>query len=273
MKYQVWKIRRTKMDVATLIELLTGLAPELSTKDFVNIPSHSGGLLVKRLGVCVDPTVGTITSAVKQGVAILISYHPWHGEAKQLIRKTDLGIIPLHTAWDNAPEGVNLTFAREIGLTNITASKNIVTGEADLQFRVLLERCGHVVDKNIIPYFGELRTTVKKVGIWAGPGFLPFYKRVWEECAAQGCDTIISGELSLFPLRYATVRQLQLIDLGHSAIAKPAMANLVKLLKARSGPAVPVDFFGDCYGCNYYTNFCYAATEEPQEFISLFTRR
>jgi putative NIF3 family GTP cyclohydrolase 1 type 2 len=261
------------MEVATLIEILLELAPELALKDCVNLEPLRAGSLVKRLGVCVDPTVGAITSAVNRGVNLLITYHPWHGEAQQLIREKDLGIIPLHTAWDNVSEGVNLTFAKGIGLADIQIRQNLVTGTTNLTLRVLLERCRQIVDQNIIPYWGELRGIVKKIGLWAGPGFLPFQKRVWEECVAQGCDTIISGEISLLPLRYAAAHQLQLIDLGHSMIAKPAMAKLVKILTDRCGAALAVEFLGECYSCNYYTNFNYCQSEESGEFISLFTHR
>jgi putative NIF3 family GTP cyclohydrolase 1 type 2 len=262
------------MEVATLIEILLELAPELTLQDGVNLTPLRDGSLIKRLGVCVDPTAGVIASAINRGVNLLIAYHPWHGEAQALIHAKDLGIIPLHTAWDNVPEGVNLTFAKEIGLTDIKIQQKLVTGMTDLALRALLERCRQIVDQNIIPYWGELCRAVKKIGIWAGPGFLPFHKRVWEECVAQGCDTIISGEISLLPMRYAAAQQLQLIDLGHSLIAKPAMAKLAKILKTRCGAELPVEFLGDCYGCNYYTNFNYCQSEESEEeFISLFTRR
>ncbi|HYH02831.1 MAG TPA: Nif3-like dinuclear metal center hexameric protein, partial [Bacillota bacterium] len=165
------------MEVATLIGVLKELAPELSTTGFVNIaPENKVSAL--RLGVCVDPTEYTIASAVNKGVNILVSYHPWHGEAKTLVLEKDIGIIPLHTAWDNAPEGVNFTFAKELGLTDIRIRENIVVGATDMLLRNLLERCQRLVDQNIIPYCGEPRTLVKQIGIWAGPGFLPFNKPV-----------------------------------------------------------------------------------------------
>ena len=260
------------MEVATLIGVLKELAPELSITGFVNIAPETK-LSALRLGVCVDPTEYTITSAVNKGVNILISYHPWHGEAKTLVLEKDIGIIPLHTAWDNAPEGVNFTFAKELGLTDIRIRENVVVGATDLLLRNLLERCQRLVDQNIIPYYGQLRNSVKQVGIWAGPGFMPFNKRVWENCKQAGCDTIISGELSLMPMRFAAAYHMKLIDLGHSIIAKPAMAQLARTLKQRLGPGVQVEFFADCYGCNYYTNFNYCQPDESEEFISLFTHR
>jgi putative NIF3 family GTP cyclohydrolase 1 type 2 len=262
------------MDVATLIAVLKGLAPELAAEGFVNIPAGRAGVTVKKLGVCVDPTEATITCAVNKGITILISYHPWQGEAQQLIRAGGIGIIPLHTAWDNAPEGANVTFAREIGLTDITLSADFVHGKIDTIVKNLLEKCQRVVDQNIIPYFGEPRTPVKRVAIWTGPGFLPFNRKLWKNCCEQGCDTIISGELSLLPIRFAASHKLQLIDLGHSLMAKPGMANLARIIKGRLNQAgCSVEFFTEYYGCNYYTNFAYSQPNDSEDFISLFTRR
>lgn len=262
------------MDVATLIAVLKGLAPELAADGYVNIPAGKTGVSVKRLGVCVDPTEATIAGAVNKGINILISYHPWHGEAQQLIRTGGIGIIPLHTAWDNASEGTNVTFAREIGLTDITITADVVHGKSDTIVKYLLEKCQRVVDQNIIPYFGEPRTPVKRVAVWTGPGFLPFNRKLWENCFEQGCDTIISGELSLLPIRFAAGHKLQLIDLGHSLMAKPGMANLARILKGRlSRDGCSVEFFNECYGCNYYTNFSYSQPDDSEDFISLFTRR
>jgi putative NIF3 family GTP cyclohydrolase 1 type 2 len=262
------------MDVATLIAVLKGLAPELAADGFVNIAAGKTGAPVKRLGVCVDPTEYTITSAVKKGVNILVSYHPWHGEAQQLIRTGGIGIIPLHTAWDNALEGANVTFAKEIGLTDITITADAVFGKNETVVKHLLEKCQLMVDQNIIPYFGELKNPVKKVAVYTGPGFLPFNRKLWENCVEHGCDTIISGELGLLPIRFAASHKLQLVDLGHSLMAKPGMVNLTKILKGCLGQAgCSVEFFTECYGCNFYTNFAYSQPNDSEDFISLFTHR
>jgi putative NIF3 family GTP cyclohydrolase 1 type 2 len=187
------------MEVATLIEILREMAPQLAVQDCGHAGLFPNKASVGHLGVCVDPTAGVITNAVQRGIKILIAYHPWHGEASQLIRETEFSIIPLHTAWDNVPEGVNFTFAREIGLVDLQIRQNVVTGVANMALRDLLERCRLTVEQSIIPYRGELRVSVKKIGIWAGPGFLPFNKWVWRECVAQGCDTIISVKVCRRP--------------------------------------------------------------------------
>jgi putative NIF3 family GTP cyclohydrolase 1 type 2 len=139
------------MEVATLIEFLRDLAPQLALPEGVNPAFSRGWAAVKHLGVCIDPTAGVIRNALNRGINILVTYHPWHGEAGQLLSEKDLVIIPLHTAWDNVPEGVNLTFAKELGLADIQFHRDLVSGIANLPLRVILERCRRIVGQNIIP--------------------------------------------------------------------------------------------------------------------------
>ena len=227
---------------------------------------------VIRIGVCVDPTAKNIVAATTANTDILISYHPWQGEAEELLRKHGMSILALHTAWENSPEGVNFTFAKGIGLTGFRIVDGILLGEAGTSLRELLERCQRVLEMNVLSYFGELNSRVNQVGIWAGPGFLPHFKSIWENCRRYGCDTILSSELTLLPLRYASLHGLNLIDLGHSAIAKPGMLRLVQLLAEQLAEfGVTVEFFADFYESNCYTTRCSKEQFEVEESLALFS--
>lgn len=260
------------MDVEALIGILTELAPGLSTEGMVNIESEEGkARTVFHIGICVDPTEQNIAAALVQGIEILISYHPWQGEAQKVIKSGKLGVISLHEAWDYAMEGVSVTFAKAIGLNWINSAKGVVTGEVNLTLRELIERCQRVLSLNVLPFAGELKSVVKKVGIAPGPGFLPNNKRVWEECLLQGCDTILSSELSLLPLRYASATRVKLVDLGHSTMAKPSMTRFHNALKDQLKDfSCSVEFLEDLYSCKYYTN-CYLNDEyQTVESLTLF---
>jgi len=257
------------MEVGTLIEILKDMAPDLSSDLMAGITEERRN--VNKIGVCIDPNEQNIYSAAAKSVEILISYHPWLGEAAQLVNTKKMGIIPLHTAWDNTAEGINNTFAKAVGLTGIYTVNTVTVGLADLLFRDLLERCQRVLDLNVLPYYGELKFPVKKIGIWAGPGFLPHNKKIWEICVGEGCDTIVSGELSLAPLRYAAAKQLKLLDLGHSAITKPGMSHLADLLKYRlKALDCSIEFFEGYYACGYYTKSFFLQQDETDESLSLF---
>jgi putative NIF3 family GTP cyclohydrolase 1 type 2 len=259
------------MEVQALIKILQEMAPGFQADDayggFCSEPTRD----VTRIGVCVDPTEQNIYSAAGKGMELLITYHPWWNEAKETVLNKKITLLTLHNAWDNATEGINVTFGKAIGLEELTLVEGVITGTADLAFREILDRCQRILDLNVLPYYGEIKHPVHKVGIWAGPGFLPHNKLIWETCLAQGCDTIISGEMSLLPIRFAAEHQLKLVDPGHSAIAKPGLSHLTSLLKLRlKALDCTVEFFDDYYGCSFDTKNYFLQQNDAEESLPLF---
>lgn len=259
------------MEVQTLIQIMQELAPGFEPESFIDgavLESEVGDIM--KIGVCIDPTEQTIYSAASKGIKVLISYHPWTGEAEPIIHSKKVVVLPVHTVWDNAPEGVNFTIGKAIGLQELALVDTVMMGQTDLTFRDLLERCQRILDRNVISYYGELRYAVHKVGIWGGPGFLPHNQRLWKICQEHGCDTIISGEMSLLPIRFAAVRHLKLVDLGHSGMTKPSMVHLSDLLELRlKAFNCSVEFFEDYYCCNYYTKSYFLQQSEMDESLPL----
>ncbi len=258
------------MEIKELFNILKKLAPGLIIDDFIN---HEGDRLktISKVGICIDPTPPNIIKAYDNEIDVLISYHPWQGEAESVVRNGAIEIWPLHTAWDNTEHGVIYTLAKEIGILGLYQKGEIVYGVTELTFKELIELCQRALGQNILSYGGDLKLLSNKIGMWAGPGFLPNYKKFWEVCRDEGCDTIISSEITLSALRYSRARQVKIIDLGHSAMAKPGMLQLEKLL--RGEPALKscmIDFYDDFYGCNYYTNCAFADqfTEDDSFFES-----
>lgn len=260
------------MEVQTLIGVLQELAPDLDAGDIImNAGYLTEDADITKIGVCVDPTEQNILTAADKGMEVLITYHPWYGEAADLVQQRKITVIPLHHVWDNAPEGVNWTIARAIGLQDLCWVDGILMGALETSFRDLMERCLRVLDMNILPYYGELRQPVHKIGIWSGPGFLPYHKKIWEACLQQGCDTIISGEISLLPIRFAAAHQLKLIDLGHSAVAKSAVSHLANLLKLRlQAFDCTVELLEDLYAGSFYTKNYFLQQNDGEDTLPLF---
>jgi putative NIF3 family GTP cyclohydrolase 1 type 2 len=258
------------VEIKDLFNILGILAPGLSTEDFTNPNLATSTRTISKIGVCVDPTAKNIHNAVDKGIDVLISYHPWQGEAGSVIQDRGLGIWPLHAVWDNAADGIIYTLAGAIGLMDCYPKGEIIFGNVEILFRELIERCQNAIGKNILSYSGELKHPVSKVGIWAGPGFLPNYKKFWEACLIEGCSTILSSEMTLSALRFSQANQLQLIDLGHSTMAKPGMSRLAEVLKESLSSDFAVFYFDDIYACNYYTNCAFAEqfTESEDIFFS-----
>jgi putative NIF3 family GTP cyclohydrolase 1 type 2 len=248
------------MEIKELLGVLKRLAPTLSYQDFsdpifisASLPEHQ----ISKIGICVDPTVKNIGNAAKTGIEVLISYHPWYGEAKEVVESKKIQIWPLHEAWDNTTEGILFSLAKGIGVTGLYPKGELIIGQLEIGFRDLIECCQRFLGQNIISFSGDLKQEVHKVAMWAGPGFLPNYKKFWDGCLSENCDTLLSSELTLSALRYSRVHQLKLIDLGHSSLAKPGMSNLAGILK-KELKGCSVQFFDDLYACTYYTNCSFA---------------
>jgi putative NIF3 family GTP cyclohydrolase 1 type 2 len=259
------------MEIKDLFNILGKLAPGLSSADFSNSSVGKSPRQISRLGVSVDPTVKNIENAAKRGIEVLISYHSWQGEAAQLIQNQRMEIWPLHATWDYTPEGVTYTLAAAIGVSCIYSKGELIIGTLETSFRDLIERCQRSLGQDILSYCGDLKQLVAKVAIGAGPGFLPNYKKFWEVCLAEGCDTVLSSELTFSALRYSQAHQLKFVDLGHSAMAKPGMSHLVEILQEYfTDQACSIDYFDDSYSCNFHTNCAFADqfTETEDIFFS-----
>ncbi len=250
------------MEIKELLNIVKKLAPNLSCQDFSDpgfvsaTPSAETHSIVK-LGVCVDPTEKNIENAAALGIEVLISYHPWYGEARELVEARQIQIWPLHEAWDHTDRGVLDSLAKEIGLTGLYPKGELFIGHVETGFRDLIENCQRFLGQNILSFSGDLKQEVHKVAMWAGPGFLPQYKKFWDASLSEDCDTFLSSELTLSALRYSSARRLKLIDLGHSLLAKPGMLNVAEILKKEAQDCL-VQFLDDLYACTYYTNCSFA---------------
>jgi putative NIF3 family GTP cyclohydrolase 1 type 2 len=254
------------IEIIELYNTLKKLAPDLANQNFSDPDFITVSANINKLGVCVDPTAKNIKIADELGIEVLISYHPWYGEAKEYVENRMFHIWPLHEAWDNVAQGVTFTFAKGIGLNNLYTKGELIFGELETSFHDLIERCQHILGQNILSYSGDLNQPVLKIALWAGPGFLPNYKKFWEVCLSEKCDTILSSELTLSALRYSRTNQLKMVDLGHSSIAKPGMVNLTTILKELM-PDCGIHFLDDFYTCTFYTNCSFAEQFTESEDI------
>jgi putative NIF3 family GTP cyclohydrolase 1 type 2 len=259
------------MEVATLVRILLELAPDLAGMGPLKFaPAPLGDLNLNKLGVAVDPTPSNIRNAITGGVDLLICYHPWTGEAEHLLRENSLRIIALHEAWDNSPYGAVTDLAETLGLTGEKIIDGLTIGEADSNLRSLIEGCQRALSITVVPFCGELLSPVRRVGIKLGAGLQPHRQTLWETCRAQGCDTLLSGELTMAAVRFSANQHLKMIDLGHSTAVKASFTKFHRLLAERlQEQNCQVQFFENMYAGSYFTNYSIADsyTEEVPETI------
>ncbi|NLW56585.1 MAG: hypothetical protein GX050_08250 [Firmicutes bacterium] len=238
------------------------LADQYDTPYFLRMPKSK----LTKIGVCVDPTEYNLRSAMKDRVDLLIAHHPWHYINENLLKKSEMGVYVLHSPWNKAPEGNTSTLARLLNLKEVTHEGEIATGRLEMTFRNLLFCCQRLLNTPIIPYAGDLNAQVGKVLIISGPGFAPFYRSQWNKYNDLGCDTFLSSELGRFALSYLTGLKIKLIDLGHSAMARPGMEHFAYLLQTRLKVFdCEVCFYPDYNAVNYQTGSFYPEIETYTE--------
>lgn len=254
------------IELDKLVSIMEELAPA-KIADHYDPPRYQvepkAGEKVEKIGVCVDPTETNLRSASRKGVELLICHHSWQGEAAAEVETKGMGIYLLHSAWNKAREGNNITLARLLNLVDPVFEGDAVLGTTDLPFKDLLACCRRILEINFIPYTGDLNSQAGKVAVVSGPGFWPVYKEKWNQWLAGGCRTILSAELSRYSIGYFSRHNTNLVDLGHSVMAKPGMKHLAYTLQNRLKIFdCEVGFFPDTYSINYHTGSIYPGMGE-----------
>ncbi len=251
------------IELNKLLSIMEELAParladKYDTPYFLRKPREQ----VEKIGVCVDPTEYNLRSAIKDGVDLLISHHPWHFQSADYLGESKMGVLVLHSSWNKAPEGNTITLARLFNFEELVHEDGIVMGQTDTILKDLLFCCQRVLSAPILPYVGDLNAQVSKVLIISGPGFMPLYKEEWDKWIASGCDTFLSAELGRYAISYLNRNNIKLIDLGHSTMARPGMKHLTYLLQTRLEIyECVVNYYPDIYGVNYLTASFYPGIE------------
>ena len=137
----------TTGDVASFLETIAPLG--------IAAPWDNVGLLlgrqdapVERLMTCLTVTPETSDEAIREHAELIVSHHPIFfrafkrltdsaPEESRLLELTRHGVVVYspHTAFDNAPGGINDIIARAIGLQNIAALRQ---GDAERQFKIMV---------------------------------------------------------------------------------------------------------------------------------------
>lgn len=258
------------MLLSDLINILSDLVPGFDGSGFLSSEnSENGEKEISRIGICVDPTPLNIETALKKNIQLLITYHPYYGEAGN----QEMLFLPLHEGLDVAPEGINHSFAKALQLQNGNIVDNALIGDfSSVDFRMLIENCQRILDLNILSYYGDLKSKVKRLAIFSGSGFLPQNRQLWQKCLDNGCDTIISGEATIVALRFAATNGLNLIDIGHNGIAGFGLEHFSDVLKVKlASTDCHSEFLRDSYAMNFHTkNYFLQQNDETEESLPLF---
>ncbi len=144
--------------VAAVVEFLERLAPPALAADWDNVGLLLGERTaeVRRLMTCLTVTPDSAAEAVAEGAGLIVTHHPIlfraikrltdataEGRMLLVLARAGVAVYSPHTAFDDAPDGINALLARRLGLAGVGPLRHrddarmckvvVFTPEKDLQ--------------------------------------------------------------------------------------------------------------------------------------------
>lgn len=209
---------------------------------------------VSKVMTCLTVSESTVHEAIAQQAHLVVSHHPMPfrplqrietsdptGQCLWLLARAGISVYSPHTAWDNAPMGINQMLAEIISLEAITplVPKNLPhlpglgTGRvgsvaAAISIESLLQRLEQrlgVLDCQVTAIPSAM---VKRVAIVCGSG-----ASLLNEASKAGCDTFLTGEATYHQSLEALHRGISLLCIGHHTSERFAMDQLAQRLQSK----------------------------------------
>lgn len=168
---------------------------------------------VRRVAVALDPDLETLRRAVEAGANVLVTHHPLilspvrqilsdrsPGEEIAFALANGLALIALHTNWDAAPGGMNMSLSRTIGLRNplplIPSERGAWgTGAAGELPEILpaWQWAGKIRDSlslSRLEAYGDADRPVKRLALCGGSG-----GSLWRDALASGAQVYFTADM------------------------------------------------------------------------------
>ena len=228
--------------IAQVLELLDAIAPLELAEEWDNV-----GLLAGRPDAAVDAvlcaldlTLPVIREARERGAQLIVTHHPILFRGRKNLREDDaegrmlcalvrcgIGLIAMHTNFDNAQPGVNDALARALGLCGVEALENgMRVGTTDAGTLDAFAREAERALGGVIRAYGDGSAPVRRVAVLGGAG---------EDFAAQalaaGADAYVTGEMAYHKALDAADNGLCVLEAGHAATERPGILALAGSLQ------------------------------------------
>lgn len=223
------------MRLGAILDILETIAPRALAQDWDNAGLMVGDpdREVRTLLVALDPSLAAIRQARDMGVDLILTHHPLFFQPLRRLNLADVtarkaamlleggvALVSMHTNLDAAEGGVADQLAARLGL-------------ADIQRRGML-RLGNVAPQPLEAWVGALGFSmarlcaadrpVARVAACPGSGL-----DLWRE--AQGCDTLVTGDVRYHGALEAVEAGLNVVDLGHYATEALVLEPLARRLR------------------------------------------
>ena len=244
--------------LSELLATLDQIAPLALAESWDNVGLLAGdpAMHVDRLLTCLTLTEGVLQEAIDRKVNLIVTHHPIPFKPVDRITTNtttgrvlwraighSIAIYSPHTAWDNAPEGINRQLAKILRLGNLRcmqpsakpelAAKELGTGiVGDFAKPARMSEIWRLLQDDV-PEIQARSTTagdleVSKVGIVCGSG-----ASLLHLAQKHHCDAFLTGEATYHQVLEAQATGVSILLMGHFASERFAMKSLARLLQER----------------------------------------
>jgi len=237
-----------------IIDLLDGLeqiAPGNLAESWDNV-----GLLIgdphretQSLLLGLDPTLSLLEEAISLGADTLLTHHPCifkplhsvqtatpSGAFVEKALANKINVIACHTNFDSTVDGVSDALGVLLGLENLKPLQPIDSAahglgrigrySKSISFTLFMKRVFDALETQAVQIAGIQPQKIQSVALCGGSG-----SDLVEEACRQGAHVYLSSEIKHSTARWAEDSGFCVIDAGHYATEKPAMALLASSLQ------------------------------------------
>lgn len=243
------------MKLTDILAHLDQLAPLATAEAWDNV-----GLLlgdrdadVTKIMTCLTLTSDVATEAVVNGAHLVVTHHPLLFKAVQRVTtdtaegrvlwtlaRAGIAVYSPHTAWDNAPNGINQLLADMFGLIDVQPLRpfsNVVElnlaagagrwGELPQPMKLvdLARDAAQKLHAPRLEFIGDPQRIITRLAMACGSA-----AEFWKDARRSGCDALLTGETRFHGALEVREADFPLLLAGHYATERPGMKHLAGLL-------------------------------------------
>lgn len=236
------------MEIRDLIDKLIKKYPLDLQEDWDNSGLQIGNLdnELKNILVSLDLEDEGIDLAIKNNCNLIITHHPYlfngtksidlsdrfYNRLEKVI-KNDITVFALHTNLDIADDGLNDNLCNLLDIKNskvLEVEKEVGLGRyGDINPVSAYDFAKNIKEKlqaeELICY-GDMKKTISKIGVCGGSG-----SSLLDDALKQGCDLMLTGDVSYHMAMDYSNRGLIIVDAGHFASENHVVYKLKEVLK------------------------------------------
>lgn len=230
--------------VKDIFAFINTVAPAYMKESWDNVGLNCGRMdkKVNTVLVALDPFQGVCKEAVEVGADLLVTHHAliWNPgfitdetqQGKNVLFLIERGIpcINAHTNLDLAPEGVNDTLAKALGLAEVSVVNPVGTDAEGREYGLL--RMGTVNQQPLEQFLQHVKDTLGCEGLRYASGGKSVHKVCvgGGACGSElmdayraGCDTFVTADVKYNQFWDAKDLGMTIIDAGHYYTENPVV--------------------------------------------------